>query len=115
MKKIDVNYDKQIVSTENYNVARNYDVYENLNSQQFRQQLENINKLKEEDFKNRLKIFNNAATLVEAKELLQKNMPISNKKAVFHIGNALCTIINEEDSLRISYVHKKECIYYLFK
>lgn len=67
-----------------------------------------------ENFKLRLEQFKNIQTLQEAKELLQKTMPIALDRATFFIGDAKVVIINYEKKLRICLDSPKEMICYDF-
>ena len=113
MKKINLKYDFKYAntSTGTYNMSYSDDYTENYSSLSFKY---NLSLEKEEKFKQRISEFNNVQTLQEAKELLQKRMPVCSEKSVFNIGNAKCTIVNEENVLWISFVNDKECIYYNF-
>jgi len=65
-------------------------------------------------FKLRLEPFKNAETLEEAKEILQKTMPVQLDRTTFYIGNAKCVIVNKENQLRICLDTPDELINYDF-
>ena len=67
-----------------------------------------------ENFKKRLEGFKNVTTLEEAKELLNKIMPVRLERTVFFVGSAKCIIINRTDRVRISLDSEKEFISYDF-
>ena len=67
-----------------------------------------------ESFKARLEQFKNVFTLQDAKELLNKTMPIALDKSTFFIGDAKVVIVNYDDRLRICLDSPKECICYDF-
>ena len=66
------------------------------------------------NFKKRLEGFKDVETLEEAKNLLNKIMPVRLERTVFFIGKAKCTIINKSDRVRISLDSEKEFISYDF-
>ena len=68
-----------------------------------------------ETFKKRLEQFKRIQTLQEAKELLQKTMPIALDRATFFIGDAKVIIVNYEKRLRICLDSPKEFICYDFE
>lgn len=65
-------------------------------------------------FKKRLEQFKNVFTLEEAKELLNKTMPIALDRSTFFIGDAKVVIVNYEKRLRICLDSPKEFICYDF-
>ena len=71
-------------------------------------------KEKEEKFKQRLEAFKKISTLKEAKELLDKTIPISLDRTTLYIGNAKCVIINSPKQLRICYDSPDEFISFDF-
>ena len=72
----------------------------------------NIEKV--ENFKKRLEPFKSISTLKEAKELLQKTMPIALDRTTLYIGDAKCIITNYEHQLRICLDSPREFISYDF-
>ena len=99
-----------------YNIYRKYDPKEiNMYNTQNYQNSEKENKnAKLEAFKQRLDAFKNVNTLAEAKELLNKSMPVCLERTVFYIGEAKCTIINNSKFLKIFLKTKNEIIGYHF-
>lgn len=75
----------------------------------------NDKKEKVENFKKRLTEFKNINTLSEAKELMEKIMPVKLERTVFFIGDAKCTIISKHNLLRICLDTPQEFISYNFK
>ena len=67
-----------------------------------------------EGFKKRLEQFKNVYTLEDAKELLNRTMPIALDRTTFFIGNAKVVIVNYEKRLRICLDSQKEFICYDF-
>jgi len=67
-----------------------------------------------ENFKKRLEQFKGIKTLAEAKELLQRTMPIALDRATFFIGKAKVVIVNYENRLKICLDSPKEFICYDF-
>lgn len=67
-----------------------------------------------ENFKERISKFKNVKTLKEAKNLIDKIIPVSRDFNIFRIGNAKCTILNRGDCLKISFETKEEYICYCF-
>jgi hypothetical protein len=94
------NEDRQKHSPQNLN-------YYNVLYQQSPEQIKNekLNK-----FKTRLEAFKRIKSLKEAKNLLDKTMPVQLERTVFYIGDAKCTIINKQDLLKISFKSKTEII-----
>ena len=78
------------------------------------QPAQNNSNTKLEAFKKRLEAFKNVYTLAEARELLNKSMPVQLERTVFFIGDAKCTIINHHKQIRISLKTPNELISYLF-
>jgi len=67
-----------------------------------------------ESFKQRLIQFKGIKTLQEAKELLNRTMPIALDRSTFYIGEAKVVIVNYDKRLRISLDSPKEYICYDF-
>ena len=65
-------------------------------------------------FKERLDKFKNVHTLKDAKELLNKTMPIKLDRTTFFIGDAKCIIINTDKRLRICFDSPNEFISFDF-
>ena len=78
-------------------------------------QIEVSNLHKYEEFKARMKAFENVHTLEEAKAVALKILPTSNELTRFNVGNAKCTIVNRTDLLRISLDSNSEFISYNFE
>lgn len=81
--------------------------------------IENTNIHKENEtkylcFKERIAQFNNVITLDEARELAKKILPTAKEECEFKIGNAVCTVINKKNIIRISLNSDKEFICYDF-
>ena len=76
--------------------------------------LSSQNQSKTEKFKERLEKFKDITTLSEAKELLNKIMPVTKERTKFNVGDAKCIIINKENLLKISYISPNEFINYSF-
>ena len=77
-------------------------------------EIEKQNLEKYEKFKTRLKEFDEISTLQEAKELSEKILPVVGTKCSFRVGNAKCTIINNEEMFRICVDTAEELISYDF-
>lgn len=92
-----------------YNVPINYD-YGSIKQEQEKEAKDE----RAEKFKTRLNEFQNVFTLEEAKNLLQKNMPVVLEKTTFYIGKSKCVIINTDKQLRILYDSPEEFISYDF-
>ena len=98
-----------------------------MNDNIYRKEIDNINnanaqlKANEENnakvlkFKERIQAFANVKTIDEARELIKKILPVANKINKFKIGNAVCTVINDEKMLRISIDAETEFISYNFE
>ena len=67
-----------------------------------------------ENFKKRLEPFKKISSYEEAKELLNKTMPIKLDRTTFYIGNAKCVIVDYENQLRICLDSPKEFISFDF-
>ena len=67
-----------------------------------------------EKFKERLEAFKHVHTLKEARELLNKTMPIKLDRTTFYIGEAKCVIVNTDKRLRICFDTPKEFISFDF-
>ncbi len=78
------------------------------------QKKEDINKEKEDRFKQRLSEFSKINSLSEASDLVDKIMPVNLERTVFFIGSAKCTIIKKHNLVRISFNSKNEFISYKF-
>lgn len=91
------------------NSADNY--YSN---QHFQAQIKEKNKEKSNEFRKRFDAFNDVETIEEAKELLNKTIPVSLSKTVFTVGDAKVVILNTDEMLRISFSTEEECILYNF-
>lgn len=86
------------------------------NSQYYRPiEMASNNNEKLEAFKRRLDGFKKVYTLEDAKELLNKTMPVQLVRTTFIIGDAKCTIINRHDQLRICLKTPTEIICYDFR
>ena len=105
-KKPIPNYMKNIKSNSGY---ANYSMFFNETKSE-----KDRAKEKEEKFKQRLEAFKKISTLKEAKELLDKTMPISLDRTTLYIGDAKCVIINNPKQLRICYDSPDEFISFDF-
>ena len=95
-------------------MQKNYDVQIDLKqieafNDTVKNSLEKVN-----NFKERLKSFEEVKSLEEAKALAAKIMPVSGEFNKFSIGDAKCTIINKKDLFRISVDSEQEFIVYDF-
>ena len=76
-----------------------------------------IAKEKEEkylQFKERISKFENIITLDDARTLAKQILPTAQELSQFRIGNAVCTVLNKDNMLRISLDSDKEFICYDF-
>ena len=78
------------------------------------QDIEKQNAEKYEKFKARIKQFDEITTLEDAKKLSEKILPITGDKSSFRVGNAKCTIINNDELFRICVDTSEEFICYNF-
>ena len=90
-------------STENY-----------YNNQYFQEQIKAKNKEKSNEFRKRFDAFENIETIDEAKEFLNKTMPVAGIKTAFTVGDAKVVILNTYDKLRITFSTQEEYISYNF-
>lgn len=79
------------------------------------QQVENQNRAKVENLKNRLSKFESVESLSEARDLVKKTLPVANEINRFRVGNAKCIVINKEDLIRISVDTDDEYLCYDFE
>jgi len=107
-------FDQRQTQTSDYEVKTYSGSLNNYNMLQFQQSVQNQNKEKLESFKKRAEEFQNISTLQEAKELAQKIMPMKTGRTMFNLGEAKCTIINEDNLFRICINSPKEFICYDF-
>ncbi len=86
----------------------------NYNKYLIAKNIEEKNIQKYENFKERIKCFQKVNTLQEAKELAKKILPTANEINIIRIGNAKCTIINNEKEFNINVETVDEYISYNF-
>ena len=95
--------------------SQNFNQSYSLNQMDAMIALERQNKEKVEKFKTRILEFENVNELDEARELVQKILPVANEKNIFRIGNARCIVVNKSELLRISLDTPNEFIAYDFE
>lgn len=91
---------------------------ENLNkygSYEIALQMEEKENAKIENFKNRIKAFENVSSLSEAKELAVDILRINEEKSSFSVAGAKCFVINTDELFRISFDSPNEFISYSFE
>lgn len=66
-------------------------------------------------FRHRLDSFKEVHSLAEAKDLLNKTMPVQMVRTAFYVGDGKCTIINRPNQLRICFRTPTEIICYDFR
>ena len=84
------------------------------NEMQYKLISSNEKKSKSEKFKERLQEFNDIVTLAEAKEILQKIMPVTREITKFTVGDAQCIIVCKDNLLKITFKTPNEFINYSF-
>ena len=76
---------------------------------------EQDNNSKYTEFMQRIEPFKMVSTLAEAKELAAKILPTANELNTFFIGNSKCTVVNNDEMLRICVDSANEFICYSFE
>ena len=69
---------------------------------------------KEQEFKARLKAFENVTTLEEAKALAKTTLPVSQEINHFRVGNAKCVVVNRDNLFRVCVDTEEEFLSYDF-
>jgi hypothetical protein len=105
---------EHIMSDENNNIKENFFYNLNYSQAEIQKNIENQNKERYKQFKERIAEFASVSTLKEAKELAKKILPTAQTKNRFKVGNATCVIIDREDMFRICLDSEKEFISYDF-
>jgi serine/threonine protein phosphatase PrpC len=108
------NFFYQQASTSDYEVKSHTKQAISYNELQYKIISSNENKSKSEKFKERLNEFSKINTLLEAKELLNKIMPVAKERTKFYVGDAKCIIICNEKLLKITVDTPNEFINYSF-
>ena len=115
-EKLSMQFEQQKqAETNDYNISNMSYSVNDYTAAFFKSSIEDQRKNKVAEFKSRLDEFRKVSTLQEAKELLNKIMPVEYERNVFNVGNAQCIIINRENLLRITLDSESEFISFNFQ
>ena len=109
----------QGVDTKTYEMKKaesnnDYSMNEAYNKYEIQQKFDSNKVEKLNEFKERLKQFNEVESLEEALELAKKILPVKNEITRFNVGEGKCTIVNRKDNFRISLDTETEFVSYDF-